>query len=142
MRIGVEGDRVRVLLNLIDKPATPYVEAGNLYFRLSEKSRDYYVQKSGYTLDCANDIVKNANTKMFAVDYAQIGCIRLEPVDAPLVSFGESAIFRFNGGKWAAPRRTAFVSNLYNNMWGTNFPQWIEGDFSYEYYITHEDKPV
>jgi hypothetical protein len=25
--------------------------------------------------------------------------------------------------------------NLFNNMWGTNFPQWNEGDFTFDYTI-------
>ena len=29
-------------------------------------------------------------------------------------------------------KKAAFVVNFFNNHWGTNFPQWIEGDYSFE----------
>ena len=67
-------------------------------------------------------------------DYARIGNMKLYSVDAPLVSFGRNAVCRYNAGR---PRKKtpAFVVNLFNNHWGPNFPQWIEGDLSYEFFL-------
>jgi alpha-mannosidase len=56
------------------------------------------------------------------------------PLDAPLVAFGD--IVR---GEWPAefkPKSSAIFSWLMNNYWGTNFPAWQGGDFTFRYAIT------
>jgi alpha-mannosidase len=56
------------------------------------------------------------------------------PIDAPLVAFGD--IVR---GEWPAefrPKSSAIFSWLMNNYWGTNFPAWQGGDFTFRYAIT------
>ena len=56
------------------------------------------------------------------------------PIDAPLVAFGD--IVR---GEWPAdfkPKTSAIFSWLMNNYWGTNFPAWQGGEFTFRYAIT------
>jgi hypothetical protein len=56
------------------------------------------------------------------------------PLDAPLVAFGD--IVR---GNWSAefkPKSSGIFSWLMNNYWGTNFPAWQGGDFTFRYAIT------
>ncbi len=53
--------------------------------------------------------------------------------DAPLVALGETGIYRFR--KKYKAKEPALYFNLFNNMWGTNFPQWIEGDYSFRFLI-------
>ncbi|HET9698977.1 MAG TPA: polysaccharide lyase family protein [Terriglobales bacterium] len=56
------------------------------------------------------------------------------PVDAPLVTFGD--IMR---GKWLThfqPASSTIFSWLMNNYWGTNFPAWQGGDYTFRYVIT------
>ncbi len=61
------------------------------------------------------------------------------PLDAPLVAFGD--IVR---GEWPAEfkpaqaktKSSAIFSWLMNNYWGTNFPAWQGGDFTFRYAIT------
>lgn len=56
------------------------------------------------------------------------------PIDAPLVNFGD--IVR---GKWPTefkPASGAIFSWAMNNYWGTNFPAWQGGDFTFRYAIT------
>jgi alpha-mannosidase len=58
------------------------------------------------------------------------------PLDAPLVAFGD--IVR---GNWPAefkPKSSAIFSWLMNNYWGTNFPAWQGGDFTFRYAITSD----
>jgi alpha-mannosidase len=55
------------------------------------------------------------------------------PIDAPLVAFGD--IVR---GNWPAsfnPRSSTIFSWVMNNYWGTNFPAWQGGDFTFRYVI-------
>ncbi|HSZ63600.1 MAG TPA: polysaccharide lyase family protein [Terriglobales bacterium] len=61
------------------------------------------------------------------------------PLDAPLVAFGD--IVR---GEWPAEfkpagsttKSSAIFSWLMNNYWGTNFPAWQGGDFTFRYAVT------
>ena len=62
------------------------------------------------------------------------GTATVVPLDAPLVAFGD--IVR---GEWPAefkPKSSAIFSWLMNNYWGTNFPAWQGGDFTFRYAIT------
>ncbi|MDT8070267.1 MAG: polysaccharide lyase family protein [Terriglobia bacterium] len=61
------------------------------------------------------------------------------PVDAPLVAFGD--IVR---GNWPAefkPKSSTVFSWLMNNYWGTNFPAWQGGDYTFRYVITSGTSP-
>jgi alpha-mannosidase len=56
------------------------------------------------------------------------------PIDAPLITFGD--IVR---AEWPAefkPKSSTIFSWLMNNYWGTNFPAWQGGDFTFRYAIT------
>ncbi|MBQ7164616.1 MAG: hypothetical protein IJR61_04735 [Clostridia bacterium] len=135
MALCIENDRVKVSVTLENKQPTPYIEYGDLYFKTDCIGKKFVVDKVGYELDVMKEVAENANNLMYCVGKgARIDDVEIEPVDSPLVSFGQGAIFKFNGGK-AKKRKPNFVFNLFNTMWGTNFPQWIEGDLKYEFYI-------
>ena len=133
---------VRVKLSLFDKQATPFVEAGNMIFFVPQASGDYAVQKCGKEIDVQTDIVRGANKSMWAMDeYARIGNIRLRSIDAPLISFRRNAVLRWNGGG-KEKYYPMFTVNLFNTQWGTNFPQWIEGDFQFEFVLEETEDHV
>ncbi len=138
LRLKAEREGVRIRLSLFDKQATPFVEAGGLRISgdLSGKKK---VQICGTEIDVEKDIVKDANQILWAMDeYVKIGNVKLYSYDAPLVSFTVNPIMKFNGGK---PKKQGnfFNVNLFNNQWGTNFPQWIEGDLTFEFFLSEED---
>ncbi len=56
------------------------------------------------------------------------------PVDAPLVAFGD--IVRGNWPTEFTPKSGVVFSWLMNNYWGTNFPAWQGGDYTFRYEIT------
>ncbi|MBS1850593.1 MAG: hypothetical protein JST79_06750 [Acidobacteria bacterium] len=56
------------------------------------------------------------------------------PVDAPLVAFGD--IVRGNWPREFQPKSSTVFSWLMNNYWGTNFPAWQGGDFTFRYVLT------
>lgn len=135
IKAGIVDEKVKVYVTLKNKGATPFVEYGDLYLKTNAKGEKFIVKKIGYELDVMKDIAENANNIMYCVsDCVKIDDVKINPIDSPLVSFGTGAIFKFNGGK-AKKRKPNFVFNLFNNMWGTNFPQWIEGTFNFEYEI-------
>jgi hypothetical protein len=60
--------------------------------------------------------------------------VTLVPMDAPLVAFGD--IVR---GNWPAefqPKSSTIFSWLMNNYWGTNFPAWQGGDYTFRYVLS------
>jgi alpha-mannosidase len=70
----------------------------------------------------------------FASVYNSQVAATVVPLDAPLVAFGD--IVR---GEWPAefkPKSSTIFSWLMNNYWGTNFPAWQGGDFTFRYAIT------
>ncbi len=58
------------------------------------------------------------------------------PIDAPLVAFGD--IVRGDWPKEFTPKSSPIFSWLMNNYWGTNFPAWQGGDFTFRYAITSD----
>jgi alpha-mannosidase len=58
------------------------------------------------------------------------------PLDAPLVAFGD--IVRGNWPGEFTPRSGTIFSWLMNNYWGTNFPAWQDGDFTFRYAVTSD----
>jgi alpha-mannosidase len=73
-------------------------------------------------------------TTTFASVYNSQVAATVVPLDAPLVAFGD--IVR---GEWPTefkPKSSTIFSWLMNNYWGTNFPAWQGGDFTFRYAIT------
>ncbi len=83
------------------------------------------------------EVVSSGNRRLHCVE--RLNCesalesLAIETMDAPLVSMGgrylydvSDAVSDLNNGFW-------FL--LYNNRWGTNFPQWFEDDLSVSFRI-------
>ena len=51
-----------------------------------------------------------------------------------MMAIGSSGLYEYEP-EFPKNRRPELWFNLFNNMWGTNFPQWIEGDFHYHFTI-------
>ena len=137
-----EGDApLRVSLEVKGKRPTPYVESGALCVPLAAEDPAYYVNKTGCVLRPETDIADGANHVFYALEHfvgADDGHALLGVVshDCPLVSLGENGVFRYR--RQYAPHRPELRFNLFNNMWGTNFPQWIEGDMRFEFDVLTE----
>ena len=136
---------IDVSVELQEKQGTPYVESGHIIFPLFMNSPRILVDKMGQTVDIATEIRKDANHSLYCTDRF----IRLEEGEnsvtitnrqAPLWSVGENGIYRFR--KVYTPSQSILYSNLFNNSWGTNFPQWMGGDYRYEYRVSFAEKCV
>jgi alpha-mannosidase len=117
-----------------DKTPDRIPEGGWLCFPFNLKNPEWKLGRLGATTDPARDIIGDNNFHLFAL---QSGVsvresdgygIGLCPIDAPLVSLGEPGLWKFSRS-WM-PRPARIYVNLYNNMWNTNFPLWIEGSWS------------
>ena len=124
--------------HITGKEKTPFLEAGHIAFPLNIEGFSVAVNKTGTVIDPSKDIVENANNNLFCCDKwidvsnNNVGMLFI-PRDTPLFSVSEKGIEKFSG-KYGGENPDVFF-NLFNNQWGTNFPQWIEGDFDFHFRI-------
>ena len=84
------------------------------------------------------DVIENGNRHLHAVtkdvSYRD-GKERftLETLDAPLVAPGQRSLLNFNNQQ--PDMREGVHVNLYNNLWGTAFPQWYGSDMKFRFVI-------
>jgi hypothetical protein len=82
------------------------------------------------------DVIRDGNRKLHAVDTGvfyrdESSRLSIETLDVPLVAPGELSLLDFNNRQPALKRGMHF--NLYNNVWGTNFPMWYEDDTRFRF---------
>ncbi|CAN7268798.1 DUF5054 domain-containing protein [Paenibacillus sp. LjRoot153] len=120
------------------KASTAYAESGHFTFALNADHPAYRFQKLGSVVNPLADIEKGANTRLHCasqwvdVQDEQVG-LAIIPFDTPLFSIGEKGIYQYS--KVYVPEQPILHFNLFNNQWGTNFPQWISGSFQYTFRI-------
>jgi alpha-mannosidase len=127
---------IDLTFRLAGKPETPFVEAGHLSFPIRLPNARYAVHKLGQVVDPARDIVDNANHALYCSDrWVDVSDgekgLAVIPLDTPLFSIGEKGILSFR--RTYRDHEPVLLFNLFNNSWGTNFPQWIGGDFEFRY---------
>jgi len=119
---------------IVDKPATPWPEAGWLCLPLAMDNASYLLGRPGAFVDPATDRQPASNADMFCLssgmtvrgsDGALVGIC---PLDSPVVSIGEPGLWRFS--REFKPKAPAVYVNLFNNQWSTNFSQWVGGSWS------------
>jgi hypothetical protein len=84
------------------------------------------------------DVIENGNRHLHAVtkdvSYRDgMGSFTLETFDAPLVAPGQRSLLDFNNRQ--PDMREGVHVNLYNNLWGTAFPQWYGSDMKFRFVI-------
>ncbi|MGP4079262.1 DUF5054 domain-containing protein [Pseudalkalibacillus sp. R45] len=85
------------------------------------------------------EVVKNGNRNLHAVQsglsyHGADGRAAIETKDAPLVAPGKPRLLQFDNTFESLDH--GFHFNLYNNVWGTNFPMWYEEDAKFRFTIT------
>lgn len=138
LSLGFAREKVEIFLTLKGKKASPYTESGSLVLELPMEAPGYGVNKNGYVLNPKTDIADWGNHALYCLENfvtAEEGERKLcvAALDTPLLGIGETGIYKFR--KKYKKKRPALYFNLFNNMWGTNFPQWIEGDFSFRFVL-------
>ena len=116
------------------KKPDPWPEAGWLAFPLAIDNPTFRLGRLGSVVDPAKDICRSANFEIFCLntglnvlgrDGSGVG---LCPIDSPLVSLGQPGLYRYS--RSFEPRKPVVWVNLFNNVWGTNFQQWIGGSWT------------
>jgi hypothetical protein len=117
-----------------DKKADAWPEAGWLCFPLNAAEPQFRLARLGGVVDPATDIVGKANVDLFSLNGGMTvrgkdgNGVGICPADSPLVSVGSPGLLKYNSA-WT-PRAPVVFVNLFNNLWGCNYQQWIEGSWS------------
>jgi hypothetical protein len=116
------------------KVANTVPEGGWLCFPFNVNKPKYILGRLGGAMDLAKDQLVGGNRYLYAVqngtsvvapDQSGIG---LCAIDAPLLSFGEPGLWKYDYSYF--PKQPTVFVNLYNNMWNVNFPYWTEGSWT------------
>ena len=117
-----------------DKRADTWPEAGWLCLPLNVEKPVYRLGRLGAVVDPAADCARGANFEVFCLSSGMtvtepngLG-VGLCPLDSPLVSIGRPGVYRYT--REFGPRQPVVLVNLFNNVWGTNFQQWMGGSWS------------
>ena len=140
--IAFAGDELRLTLRLEDKQATPYLEAGSFLMPLGWKGA-YRIAKPGAAVDPRRDIQPCCNQALYNMEQgvqAENGStgVQIASPDAALFALGSSGVYEYYP-VFPEQKEPELWFNLFNNMWGTNFPQWIEGDLCYHFTLRGVD---
>jgi hypothetical protein len=116
------------------KKPDPWPEGGWLCFPLKIEQPRFRLGRLGSVTDPAKDIQRGGNFDVFCLntglnvigdDSSGVG---LCPIDSPLVSLGYPGLYRCS--RTFGPRKPLVLVNLFANVYGTNFQQWIGGTWS------------
>lgn len=116
------------------KQADPWPEAGWICLPFKIDQPQFRLGRVGSIIDPSKEIVRGANHDMFCVSSGLTisgsdgNGGGVAPLDSPLVSLGRPGIYHYDK-EWKDREPKVFV-NLFNNIWGTNFQQWIDGSWS------------
>lgn len=136
LTITLYADRTRqveVEWSVDNKSPTPWPEAGWLRFPFAIDKPEFLLSRLGGLVDPAKDAVPGSNNHVFCLngglsvrDPAGRGA-GLIPLDSPLVSLGEPGLWKYS--RTFGERDATVYVNLFNNVWATNFAQWIGGSW-------------
>jgi alpha-mannosidase len=116
------------------KPPETWPEAGWLCLPLNIEKPQYRLGRPGGVVDPATECAKGSNFDVFCLNSGMTVTgpdgrgVGLCPLDSPLVSLGRPGVYRYTR-EWT-PREPVVFVNLFNNVWGTNFQQWIGGSWT------------
>ncbi len=116
------------------KKADPWPEGGWLCFPLKIDRPRFRLGRLGSVTDPATDIVRSGNFDTFCLNTgltvtgSDSSGVGLCPIDSPLVSLGYPGLYRYS--RTFEPRKPLVLVNLFANVYGTNFQQWIGGTWS------------
>jgi len=132
---------IDIELDWYEKDANRLPEALWFSFNIPTNNPNLWeIDKVGRLISPMN-VVKGGNRNLHAVDtgayyYGSEGNIHLLTKDAVLLSPGEKRLLTFDNT--FADISGGLHFNLYNNIWGTNFPMWYEEDSKFRFQIKLE----
>lgn len=113
------------------KPATRVAEA--MWIGVCPLEKPILIHKLGQWIDPMT-VIENGNRHLHGVDFGvKAGEITIQTLDAGLVAPGKPSLLDFNNEQ--PDLREGLWFNLYNNIWGTNFPMWYSEDARFRFVI-------
>jgi alpha-mannosidase len=118
-----------------NKTPNPIPEGGWLCLPFNVEHPAFRLGRVGGTIDPAKDIAFFASRNLFTVDRgvtvragATGAGVAVASADLPLWSLGKSGLWLYEPAY--VPTSPEVFVNLYNNMWSTNYPLWVDGSWS------------
>ncbi len=139
LRMPKSEARMEMRLTTMGKQANRMPEAMWLTFD-PEGGREagWSVEKVGEQV-LVGDVIRGGGRSMHAVsELVRFGdgksqALEIRTLDAPVVAIGERSPLNFS---LEQPKVTGGVHfSLFNNAWGTNYPQWSGGDWTYRFVL-------
>jgi alpha-mannosidase len=121
---------------LKDKEKTFCVESGHFVFPINLKNSQVNINKLGSVINPAVDIIEGGNHNLYCCENwvditdGEKG-MAVIPYDTQLFSIGNSGIV--NCRRKYVKEEPILLFNAFNNSYGCNFPQWMDGDYSFRY---------
>lgn len=132
--IAFDGDKLFFDLAWFNKPANRIAEA--LWFGFSPIAENKRISKLGQRID-PKAVVDKGQCRLHATDYGVIyDNLTIESPDTALVAPQEPSLLNFTNEKPLDSDPVYF--NLYNNVWGTNFPMWFNEDARFRFILNFE----
>lgn len=131
-------NRIDFKFTINNKQETPYVEAGHFVFPLNISCPQYAINKLGSVINPKTDIIEGANNILYCLeDWVDVSDgshgLCFISYDTPLFSIGNEGIYKYR--KKYEEGLPVLYFNAFNNCWGTNFPQWMGGNYSFSFSI-------
>ena len=132
----ISGNKIDMKLTFVNKPAVRLPEAYMLSFVPAE-IQQILAEKTGFMVD-VSDVVPGGNRLMHAIDnHIDImtgkGTVRITSLDAPVVVIGARNMLNHSTKSPDLNKGVHFC--LFNNLWGTNFTMWWEGNITYRFTV-------
>ena len=129
---------IHITLQCLGKKPNRLAEA--MWFSFSPdapNSQGWILEKSNHPVSPL-DVMRDGNRHMHAVTkdihyHDSKGNFTLETFDAPIVAPGQRMLLNFNNQQ--PDMRGGVHINLYNNLWGTAFPQWYGQDMKFRFVL-------
>ena len=133
--------RVELVNRIIGKRPTATTEGVYLAFPFRVPGGSWRIENAGVVWQAFADLLPGANPNVFSVGRWVSSenarhFVALAPLEAPLVEFGEIRSLRLDDVGSYRPRQEHVYAQLLNNFWGTNFPLWQGGDFTFSWAVT------
>lgn len=132
LRIKADGHKLIFDYAWFEKPANRMTEA--LWVGFNPKATNKRIRKLNSWID-PKKIVNKGGIKLHATDYGvQFDELSIQTLDTALVSPSYPSLLNFNSERPSDSDPIYF--NLYNNVWGTNFPLWYDDDARFRFILT------
>lgn len=129
--ISADGNKLKFDLAWFCKPANRVAEAIWVGFRPIAGNKK--ISKLGQLIDPKN-VIHNGQCRLHATDYGVVyDELSIESIDTALVAPQEPSLLNFTNIKPLDEDGVYF--NLFNNVWGTNFPMWYDEDARFRFVL-------